>query len=423
MNSNGIAYGDIFKIRAAGTHKLFIIRYSLNYNFSHKRRLFMLKRLISAFLCIVMIFAVNIPVYAEGVPDMEGAKSAVLVEMETGQVLYEKNACERLPMASVTKIMTLLIAAEEISAGKLSFEDELVCSDYAGSMDGSVIWLESGEVMTAGDVIKSIVIASANDACVMLAEHIGGSEQAFVERMNKKAAELQMTDTKFMNCVGYDDPEHYSSARDIARMAAELRKYSYYDEFLLTRLDSVRTGTKRETQLLNTNKLINYYNGITGLKTGTTDNAGCCLCATAKRKGMELICVVMGCEDDESRFENAEKLLDYGFDDFERVSLRPDVSELTEIKVDGGVKKAVDTRFSGTGEVILPKGSGSLLEYTYSRTESVAAPVEQGQLVGFVTVTSGGRTVGTIKIVAAESAEKLDFKRCVKEILGKLFSL
>ncbi len=380
----------------------------------------MFKRVISAVLSVALVFSAA-AVTSSAQETETTAKSAVLMEKETGQILYEKNADEKLPIASVTKIMVLLIAAEEISKGNLSFEDTAVCSDYAGSMDGSVIWLEPGEEMSVGDLIKSIVIASANDACVMLAEHIEGSERAFVERMNKRAAALEMSGTKFSNCVGYDNAGHYSTARDVAKMAAELRKYDYYDELLMTRLDSVRTGTKRETQLLNTNKLINSYSGITGLKTGTTDNAGYCFCGSAKRGGMELIGVVLGCRDDESRFSEAENLLDSGFNDYERVTLRPDVSELIEVKVDGGVKKTIDTRFSGTGQVILPKGSGSLLKYSYSRTESVSAPVEKGQLMGYVTVTSGEATVGTIKIIAAESSEELDFKRCLKEIFEKLF--
>lgn len=381
------------------------------------------KSLFTIIICLgIALPFFNTSIYADGAPELASVKAAILTEKETGQVLYEKNADERLPMASVTKIMVLLLVAEEIKGGNLSFSDSAVCSGHAGSMDGSVIWLEEGEVMEVGDLIKSIVIASANDACVMLAEHIAGSEGTFVEKMNKRAAELGMTNTNFVNCVGYDDPEHYSTARDIAKMAAELRKYDYYDEFLLTRLDSVRTGTKTETQLLNTNKLINSYNGITGLKTGTTDNAGYCLCATAMRREMELIGVVLGAETEDERFSSAEALLDYGFNDFETVTLRPDTAELLEVNVDGGVKKTVDTRFSGTSDVILPKGSAGLIEYHYSRTESVSAPVEQGQLLGYVTMTSGETVVGTAKIIAAEKVEALDFKRCMKELLKKLFT-
>ena len=269
----------------------------------------MTRKILSALLSMLFILNSSPVLSAEEQFSPESAKAVILTERETGQVLYEYNADARLPIASVTKIMTLLIAAEEISEGRLSFDETAVCSAYAGSMDGSVIWLTEGEEMSVGDIIKSVVIASANDACVMLAEHIEGSETAFVERMNKTAAELKMTNTNFVNCVGYDHENHYSSARDISVMAAELRKYDFFDEFLMTRLDSVRTGTKTETQLLNTNKLITSYNGITGLKTGTTDGAGCCLCATAKRGNMSLIGVVLGCESDEKRFEEAEKLL------------------------------------------------------------------------------------------------------------------
>lgn len=376
-------------------------------------------------ICIVtgvLIFGSSLVVSAEESVVLENIKSAILTERETGQVLFEYNADARLPIASVTKIMTLLIAAEEISGGKLTFEETAVCSAHAGSMDGSVIWLTEGEEMTVGDLIKSVVIASANDACVMLAEHIEGSEEAFVERMNKTAQKLKMVNTSFVNCVGYDHENHYSSARDIAVMAAELRKYNFFDEFLLTRLDSVRTGTKTETQLLNTNKLITSYNGITGLKTGTTDGAGCCLCATAKRGNMSLVAVVLGCDSDDRRFSEAKKLLDYGFDSFEKVILRPDTAELTEVKVDGGVKKTVDTRFSGTSDAVLPKGDISEIDFHYSKTEKVAAPVEQGQLLGFVTMLSGDTVIGTAKIVAAEEVEMLDYGRCLKELFEALFS-
>lgn len=355
--------------------------------------------------------------------DISSAKAAVLVESSTGKALCGLNENMRLPIASVTKIMTLLIAAERIDDGKLSFDDIAVCSAHANSMDGSVIWLETGEEMSVGDLIKSVVIASANDACVMLAEHIAGSEEKFVAQMNTRAEQLGMADTHFVNCVGYDDKEHYSSARDIAVMAAELRKYNYFDDFLMTRLDSVRTGTKRETQLLNTNKLITSYNGITGLKTGTTDAAGCCFAATAKRGNMELTAVVLGCATDEDRFTAAKNLLDLGFGNYERVTPRPDVSELTEIPVEGGVKTGADTRFSEIPEMILEKGSGSRIKYHYSRTASIAAPVKKGQVLGYVTMTVDDEVIGTGKIVAAESVDRLDFGKCLTYILEAFFGL
>ncbi len=355
--------------------------------------------------------------------DIKSAKSAVLLECSTGKALCGLNENMRLPIASITKIMTLLIAAESIEAKKLSFSDTAVCSAHANSMDGSVIWLEKGEEMSVGDLIKSIVIASANDACVMLAEHIAGSEEDFVGLMNDKAAALGLKNTHFVNCVGYDDKEHYSSARDIAIMAAQLRKYNYYDDFLMTRLDSVRTGTSRETQLLNTNKMITYYNGITGLKTGTTDAAGCCFAATAKRGNMELVAVVLGCASDSDRFDAAESLLDHGFENFERVTPRPDVSELVEVPVEGGVKSGADTRFAEVPEMILEKGSGSRIKYHYSRTETVAAPVEKGQTLGYVTMTVDGEVIGNAKIVAAETVERLDLGKCLYYLFSAFFRL
>lgn len=379
-----------------------------------------MKRFVSLFLFVAISLSFAFPTFAEDLPDCSAAKAVILTEQQTGQVLFEQNADEKLSIASVTKIMTLLIAAEKIEAGKLSFSDTAVCSVHAASMDGSVIWLTEGEEMSVGDLIKSVVIASANDACVMLAEHIVGSEADFVKLMNEKAKELGMTNTHFANCVGYDDENHYSTARDVAKMAGELRKYSCYDEFLLTRLDSVRTGTKTETQLLNTNKLITTYTGITGLKTGTTDGAGCCFCGSAKRGETALIAVVLGCSEDEERFEIAEKLLDYGFDGFELVTLYPDVAELLEVNVDGGVKKTVDTRFSGIVSVILPKGSSKLVEYHYSRTQSISAPVEKGDKLGFVTMTVGEQVIVTAKIVAAESVEALDFGYCLRGLFAAL---
>ena len=376
----------------------------------------------AAFALMISTVSVNAAAERSVRADIKTAKAAILVESSTGKALCGYNENTRLPMASVTKIMTLLIAAEEIDAGRLGFDDTAVCSEHANSMDGSVIWLETGEEMTVGDLAKSIVIASANDACVMLAEHIAGSEEAFVGRMNARAAELGMTNTHFANCVGYDDKEHYSSARDIAVMAAELREYDCYDDFLLTRLDSVRTGTARETQLLNTNKLITSYSGITGLKTGTTDEAGCCFCGTAKRGNMELTAVVLGCETDSDRFEAARNLLDLGFENYERVVPRPDVSELLEVPVERGIKRGVDTRFAGVQELILEKGSGALIKYHYSRTAAVEAPVEKGQVLGYVTMSIGGEVIGNAKITAAESVPRLDLARCFDYMIKAFFS-
>ena len=348
------------------------------------------------------------------------AKSVVLTESATGQVLYSQNPDQKLPIASVTKIMTLLIAAEEMKAGRLSFDDIVVASYHAFSMDGSVIWLNEGEEMSVYDICRSVVISSANDACVALGEHIAGSEEEFVKRLNKRASELDMTNTHFVNCTGLDADNHFSSASDVAKMAAELRKYDYYDEFLMTRLTYVREGTSRETQLLNTNRLLGY-DGITGLKTGTTDNAGYCFTATAKRGDMELVAVVLGAETDDGRFEIAEALLDYGFNGFELFSPEFDPEELTDINVDEGVLRTVSVCAESGLCCLIPKGKSSSVSYLYNIKPTVKAPVASGDSVGKIIVLLDDDTLFIAKVTAKESSEKLTFFKSFEFVWKGLF--
>lgn len=349
------------------------------------------------------------------------AKSVVLTEAETGQVLYSQNPDERLAIASVTKIMTLLLAAEEMKAGRLAFEDTVTASYRAFSMDGSVIWLNEGEKMSVYDICRSIVISSANDACVALAEHIAGSEDEFVKRMNKKAAELEMTDTNFVNCTGLDADNHFSSAADVAKMAAELRRYDYFDEFLLTRLTYVREGTERETQLLNTNRLLRYE-GITGLKTGTTDNAGYCFTATAERGGMELVAVVLGAETDDGRFEIAESLLDYGFGGFELFTPEFDPEELHDVKVNEGVSKTISVEAQKGLRCLIPRGKSGDVTYLYNIKQEVNAPVEKGDSVGKIIVLLEEDTLFVAKVTAKDKSEELSFFKSFELILKGFFS-
>lgn len=343
------------------------------------------------------------------------AKSVVLAEAETGQILYSQNPDERVAIASITKIMTLLIAAEEMKAGRLSPEDTVTASRNAFLMDGSVIWLNEGEKMSVYDITRSIVISSANDACVALAEHIEGSEEKFVERMNKKAAELGMKSTRFVNCTGLDEEGHLSTASDVAKMAAELRKYDYYDEFLLTRLSYVREGTERATQLLNTNKLL-YYNGITGLKTGTTDNAGFCFTATAERNGMELVAVVLGAKTDEGRFEIAEELLDYGFGGFELFAPEFDKEQLSDVSVSGGVVKTVPIIPEGGLKCLIPKGKSKEVTYLYNIRDKISAPVKKGDQVGKIIVLLENDTLFVVPVRATEESDELTFFKSLEYI-------
>ena len=364
----------------------------------------------------------GIKVYCEEIDTKEedkgskyAAKSVVLAEAETGQILYSQNPDERVAIASVTKIMTLLIAAEEMKAGRLSMEDQITASQNAFLMDGSVIWLNEGEKMSVYDILRSIVISSANDACMALAEHIGGSEKEFVARMNKKAAELGMKDTHFVNCTGLDAEGHLSTASDVAKMAAELRKYDYYDEFLLTRLTYVREGTERETQLLNTNKLL-YYDGITGLKTGTTDDAGYCFTATAERNGMGLVAVILGAETDEGRFEIAEELLDYGFGGFELFSPKFDPNELADVKVSGGVEKSVPVLPQQGLKCLIPKGKSGDVTYLYNIRKNLSAPLEKGGSAGKIVVLLGDETLFVVPVTVTREIEELTFYKSLEYI-------
>ena len=285
------------------------------------------RKILCCILCAAILAAgLSWRAYAEESGDGETGsiatpKAAVLMEAETGQVLYSVNAQARLPMASITKVMSLLVLADMIDAGELQLTDAVKASSYASSAEGSVIWLEAGEEMTAAELLEAVIVSSANDACIALAEHAAGSEAAFVKLMNKRAREMKLKNTKFTGCVGFDAEGHYSSAEDIAIMTAELMTKEYYRGWLLTWLDYLRGG---ETQLLNTNKLVRFYPGCTGLKTGSTSTAGYCLSATAEKDGMELIAVILKAPTSPQRFEDAKALLDYGFASYALVHVYPE---------------------------------------------------------------------------------------------------
>lgn len=381
------------------------------------------KKRVKQLLCIVLCCCITfgfwlVPVQATTTPSPGTAKGVILMEATTKTVLYEYQADEKLPIASVTKIMLLLLLAEEIAAGKASFEDEAITSAHANSMDGSVIWLDQGEKMSIGDLVKSVVIASANDACVVLAEYLAGSEKDFVERANRKAKELGMNNTHFVNSTGYDDENHYSTARDVAIMSAALMQYSYYDTFFLTRLDSVRTGTDRETQLLNTNKMITYYKGIRGIKTGTTDKAGNCFSACATRGDMTLIGVVLGCHEKQERFDVMENLLDYGFNEFEVYSPVFDRKMLSPVPVEKGIEKQVAVTVKNPGICVIPRGSASRIKYHYMLHDSVRAGVREDQRLGEVALTLDNKEIYRRDIVALREVEELTLFKSV-EILFK----
>lgn len=351
--------------------------------------------------------------------------SAVVIEGTTGSVIYEKNKDEKLRPASITKIMTLLLIFEAVDSGKIKLTDEVSVSEYAASMGGSQVYLEPNETQTVETMIKCISIASANDASVAMAEHIAGSETEFVKQMNEKAKELGMLNTNFVNCCGLDVDNHYSSAYDVALMSKELiTKHPEISKYSTVWMDTITHTTKKgqsEFGLTNTNKLIKSYNGITGLKTGSTGLAKYCLSATANRGGMDLIAVVMAAPETKIRFREASKLLDYGFancsiffDDNKDLAVVP-------IPVKKGVEKDVAYRVNDKFSYLCLKGTNPA-DITKSVTinEDITAPIKENDKVGEITYKLGGKTIGSVDIVAATGVEKAGFKDYIFKALKKL---
>lgn len=306
--------------------------------------------------------------------------------------------------------------------GTFNMDTVITATARANAMDGSVIWLNVGEEMPACDMIRSVVIASANDACVAVCEYIAGTEEMFVERMNKRAQELGMSDTHYDNCVGFDSDTHYTSAYDTAILSAAVSEYDCYNEFFNTRLDYVREG-ERQTQLLNTNKLMQRYDGIIGGKTGTTDKAGCCLAVWAKRGNMKLCAVALGCKESEQRFTACTDLLDYGFSGFELYRTTVSSDMLTPITVTEGLEKQADIRVKRLNTIVIPKGSSKRIEYTHTVADNLSAPVRYGEKVGEIRASLDGEEIFYSDIVTTGEIGELNFFSSLGIILRSLFSM
>ncbi len=346
------------------------------------------------------------------------APSVVLMEASTGEVLFEKDCHNVRPCASITKVMTLCLTFEAIEGGQLSLSDTLTASAHAASMGGSDIWLKEGEQMTVDDLIKATVIMSANDAAVVLAESIAGSEEAFVQRMNEKAQALGMEDTVFKNCNGLDEEGHVTSAHDVALMSRELLKYPKIQDYTLTWIDYVRGGA---TQLVNTNKLIRSYQGITGLKTGTTSQAGSCITATAERDGLSLIAVVLGAGSTDDRFSDARALLDYGFAGW-AVKV-PEAPELSPAPVLGGMTATVRLTVGESPKLLMQASDTAVIESKVELQADITAPIKKGDVLGRVVYTAGGKALAQAPITAAEDIEAITFGSAFRYLLGGFFSL
>ena len=378
-----------------------------------------MKRLGCVLLSIMLLVGL-LPLNANAANLNAEAKSALLMDVATGTVLYEQNSHERLAPASVTKVMTMLLIMEAIDSGKISWNDTVTVSETAAAKGGSQVFLKVGETMTVEDMLKSIAVSSANDCACAMAEHLCGSESAFVEAMNARAKELGMEDTHFVNCTGLDDDtdaaDHKTSAHDIAIMSRELLKnHPDITKFTTIWMDTIRNG---EFGLSNTNKMVRFYSGCTGLKTGFTRGAGYCLSSSAKRDGLELIAVVMGCETSQKRFAACKSMLDFGFANFALV--QPELPENLCVPVELGIAEAVKVLPAADGQMLIEKSQKSMVTTEITLDETVAAPVSIGQRLGTLTVKAGEQILAEIPMVAEAGVEKLTRWQLYLRLLKKL---
>lgn len=382
-------------------------------------------RILALLLCgALLASAFTLPAMAETITPATQAdfdlpcQAAILVDLGTGAVLYEKNADEQRAIASITKVMTLLLTFQALEAGRVQLTDVVPVSEHAYGMGGSQIWLEPGEQLTLEEMLKAICISSANDAAVAVAEYIGGSEDAFVQQMNAEAARLGMTGTHFENACGLDETGHLSTARDVAVMSREmLLHHTEIADYCTIWTDTLRGG---ETQLVNTNKLLRSYQGITGLKTGTTGGAGVCISASAERDGLGLVAVILGAPSSKDRFDAARTLLDYGFANYQSLTAELPADAPKTLPVARGAEETVELNYTAPGSFLAAKGDDAQLEVRLALPESVEAPVAAGQQLGTVTVLRGGQTLAEYPVTAANDVAALSFGLCFRRLVEAL---
>ena len=395
---------------------------------------FSMKKILTILCSLLLCIQISFPVLAEEVDTPEDnssnqtveiqSPSAILMEMSTGQILYEKDADTQRPPASVTKIMTMLLIFDALESGKISLEDEVVTSEYAASMGGSQVFLEPGEIQTVDTMLKCIAVASANDGCVAMAEHIAGSEEAFVKMMNERAAGLGMKNTQFHNVNGLDAEGHVTTARDIALMSRELMtKYPQIQNYCTIWMDTITHTTSKGSQefgLSNTNKLIRQYQYATGLKTGSTSEAKFCVSATAKKDNIELIAVIMAAENSKQRFQDATTLLNYGFGQCQ-IYEEQEPPKLHKIPVEGGVEEELSCSYSDTFRYLDTEGRNlSGIKKTLQLKDTVEAPIEKGEQVGELIYELDGQKVGSVAVVASHDVSKASYWDYLKKVVSKL---
>ncbi len=380
------------------------------------------------FACLFMALALLAPApaaLAEGALETAPpipllCESAVLMEPESGQILFEQNAGERRPVASVTKVMAILLALEALEAGRATLGDPVTISKTAAGMGGSQVLLDAGETQPFEILLKSMIVGSANDATVAIGEYLYGSHQLFVDRMNERAQELGMADTYFVNSTGLPAEGHYTTARDVARMTVEMLKHPLYFDYSTIWLDSVIHESGRETQLTNTNRLIRLYDGCDGGKTGSTSEAGYCLSATAERGGMRLIAVVLGAQSSTARFDTAASMFDYGFANYRLYPVARSGAKIRgEMPVEGGNLPSIALMLQGDLTLLMKKGGEQAVELLPNLPPSVQAPLSMGDLVGSVDVALDGRVIASIDVVAAQSVGRQDFADGLRRVFGR----
>lgn len=353
------------------------------------------------------------------VPEIN-AKSAVLMEVSTGKIIFSKEENKKVSPASITKIMTMLLVIEAIENKKLSFYDKVTTSEHAASMGGSQIWLEVGEAMSVHDLMKSVAVGSANDASVALAEHIAGSEEGFVSLMNQKAKELGMNNTNFSNACGLDDDNLYTTAKDVALMSRALIQHESIKQYTTIWMDTIRNES---VQLVNTNKLVRFYRGATGLKTGTTSKAGCCVSATAKREGMELIAVIMGADSSNERFASAKKLLDYGFANLCIYKTSEKIKFIDNIEVNKGQKKTVKLKYDLIQNQLIKSDEKDKIKIETVINEKPDAPIKENDVLGKINITLNDKQIKSYNIYSAENIPKINFGFNFLKLLNKTTTL
>lgn len=364
-------------------------------------------------LSFVMVFTTVVKAENTAMDGVD-AKSCILIEQSTGRVLSENNADEKLPIASVTKVMTMLLIMEAIEDGKITFDDMVTVSENAMSYGGSTMFLEAGEQLSVHDMLKGIAVASANDGCVAMAEHLTGSESAFVEQMNKRAKELGMENTSFMNTNGLDEENHYSSARDVALMSRELLNHPKITEYTSIWTDELRGG---KFQLANTNKLVRFYTGANGLKTGSTSQALCCLSASAKRNDMQLIAVVLGAPTSDKRFSSAKALLDYGFANYKINHLVSAKEEICDADIINGTEDTVKAIAKEAKSALAEKNNNKDIKRRVFVNDDIKAPVNKGDVLGYVEFVSDGKVIDKVDIISKNDVKKKGIGQIIKDIV------